>query len=57
MFQLKDQGYMIIPNHNKYLFQKKMMNFYQKNNEMNYKELRTFVDDIFFPVLMNKINN
>ena len=57
MNELRNQGYMIIPNNNNELFQQKMMTFYQNNNKINYKELRSFVDDIFFPTLMNKINN
>ena len=57
MNELRNQGYIIIPNNNNELFQQKMMTFYQNNNKINYKELRSFVDNIFFPDLMNKINN
>lgn len=50
MNELRNQGYIIIPNNNNELFQQKMMTFYQNNNKINYKELRSFVDNIFFQI-------
>lgn len=54
---LNDKGYIVIPNNNKEIFERKLKIFYVNNDKMNYKELRSFIDDIFFPILMNKINN
>ncbi len=34
-----------------------MNNFYKDNNNVDYKDLRNFIDDTYFPILMNKINN
>ena len=55
---LNDQGYIIIKNNtHKELFDEKMMYFYNNNKDVNYKLLHRFIDDDFFPILMNKINN
>lgn len=58
MEQLNNQGYVVIQNDNydKEIFEKKMNNFYKDNNNVDYKDLRNFIDRTYFPVLMNKIN-
>ena len=52
MEKLRENGYLVLPNLNKFKFENEMNEFYQ-DDKVNYQLLKKFIDDSYFPTVKN----